>query len=130
MMESQAVSKHFLTMCALCAAFLLCGADANLFAGGRSGGANIGGAYSGGAYSGGGRFGAGNSGRGITYSAGFYGGGLFYGDYLTGGGYPGYFAPNAYFRPSPTFSADPFVPYRAPQVFGSTSSATPNSFPK
>jgi hypothetical protein len=129
------VSKHFLTMCALCAAFLLCGTDASLFAGGRSGGANIGGAYSGGgysggAYSGGGRFGAGNSGRGIAYSAGFYGGGLFYGDYLTGGGYPGYFAPNSYFRPSPSFSADPIAPCRVPQVFGSAIPANPLSFPK
>jgi uncharacterized protein (TIGR03000 family) len=114
------VSKHFLTT-SLCIVFFL-GTRANLVAGGR------GGAYSGGGFSGGSAYGSGlssTSGLGASGgrplgSGGFYGGSLFYGDYITGGGYPGYFAPYTY--PSRSFSyADPYYSTR-----GFANQATPS----
>ena len=101
------VSKHFLTLAVLAAAGLVAGADPSLYGGGggRSGaygGAGIGGNYGNG---------TGNYGLGRGYwTGGFYGGGLFYGDYITGGGFPGYFT---YPYPAaPYYSYD--LPYAAP----------------
>lgn len=103
------VSKYSLTTLVLCGVAILLGVEASR-AGGRIGGAYSGGSNIGGAYSSG-RYGAGESVfGGSLYGSGFYGGGLFYGDYLTGGGYPGFFAPYVYPRSS-YYYADPYTPH-------------------
>jgi uncharacterized protein (TIGR03000 family) len=63
-----------------------------------------------------GGYGYGLGGYGLGYG-GFYGGGLFYGDYNLGGGYPGYYAPNVYPYPAPTYSySGPAASYAAPGI--------------
>jgi uncharacterized protein (TIGR03000 family) len=83
-------------------ALLLLSIDVKAYGQAASGHSGIGGAYS--------RGGLGAGAYGFnTGSNGFYGGGLFYGDYLTGGGYPGYFAPFAYPNPGISYSyPDPY----------------------
>ena len=119
------VSKRFLTTAILGAVALLIVADANSFAGGRGGGGGGrggGGGYGHGGYGGGYGYGRGGYGYGGFYG-GFYGGGLFYGDYLLGGGYPGYYAPYAY--PAPTYyNADPYYPQRISAIPSTAPSIT------
>ena len=128
------VSKHFLTRAALFVAVVFLATDASSFAGGRGGGG--GGRGGGGGYGGGGRGGYGGGGYGYGragygyggfYGGGFYGGGLFYGDYITGGGYPGYFAPYAYPAPS-YYYPDAGDPYYAPRISSASSSAPTTSY--
>lgn len=120
------VSKHFLIAGLLGAAALFIGTDASLYARGGGGGGHGGGGggHGGGGHGGyGGGYGRGGFGYGGGfYGGGFYGGGLFYGDYLTGGGYPGYFSPYAYPAPTPYYSyTDPIAPYSSPRLATSPS---------